>query len=131
MWHRHGGWLGVTFAHARSKERGGVGCVIVVREYGLGRHAPVFVGRCCCQGFAYAVIRSKHRLWSPAEVFASVICLQHSSVSLSSRSLSSIEQAQPPSLSRCSTMEQRGTRVLCGALEHVSYSVYSETAGFQ
>ena len=36
MWHRHGGWLGVAFAHARSKERGGVGCVIVVREYGLG-----------------------------------------------------------------------------------------------
>ena len=36
MWHRHGGWLGVAFAHAHSKERGGVGCVIVVREYGLG-----------------------------------------------------------------------------------------------
>ena len=41
MWHRHGGWLGVTFAHACSKERGGVGCVIVVREYSLG---PVVVG---------------------------------------------------------------------------------------
>ena len=63
MWHRHGGLLGVAFAHARSKERGGVGCVIVVR---LG---PAVVGsepraRVCRQvllpGLAYAVVRSNH-----------------------------------------------------------------------
>ena len=105
MWHRHGGWLGVTFAHACSKERGGVGCVIVVREYGLG---SVVVGSeamhscsLAARGshmLSYTANISLSRLWSPSEVFASVICLQYSSVSLSSRSLSSIEQAQPPSL---------------------------------
>ena len=100
MWHRHGGWLGVAFAHACSKERGGVGCVIVVCESRVRArgcwfrsHVPVFVGGCCCQGshmLSYGASISLSRLWSPSEVFASVICLQYSSVSLSSRSLSSI-----------------------------------------
>ena len=115
MWHRHGGWLGVTFAHARSKERGGVGCVIVVTVLVATR--PCTSAGVAARGshmLSYAASISSSRLWSPAEVFASVICLQHSSVSLSSRSLSSIEQAQPPSLSKCSTMERRGTRFCVG-----------------
>ena len=59
--------------------------------------APVFVAECCSNMLSYAASSRLSRLWSPSEVFSSVICSQHSSVSLSSRSLSSIEQAQSPS----------------------------------
>ena len=75
----------MTFAHAHSKERGGVGCVIVVRKYGLG---PVVVVSeamrpCSSAGVAargshmlsYAASISSSRLWSPSEVFASIIML--------------------------------------------------------
>ena len=65
------GWLGVTFAHARSKESGA--CHRAERELVLG--APVV-------GFGASRPCSSAGV---AEVFASV-----SSVSLSSRSLSSI-----------------------------------------
>ena len=76
MWHRHGGWLGVAFAHARSKERGGVGCVSWARGCWFRSHAPVFVGGYCCQGshmLSYGASISSSRLWSPSDVFASVM----------------------------------------------------------
>ena len=95
----------MTFAHAHSKERGGVGCVIVVRKYGLGPVVVVSEAMRPCSSAGVAA-RGSHMLSYAASISSSrysrqSLCLQYSSVSLSCRSLSSIEQAQLPSLSNC------------------------------
>ena len=101
----------------------------VVREYGLG---PVVVGSeamhpcsLAARGshmLLYTANISSSRLWSPSEVFASVICLQYSSVSLSSRSHSSIEQAQPPSLKMLSQYWYKIHRLICRFLTDYTQS---------
>ena len=87
------GLVGSVCTRAQQR-RGAVGSreVYVPKPHARVRHRVLLPGAPICCRMQQAV-----GCQAPSEVFLSVICSQHSSVSLSSRSLSSIEQAQSPS----------------------------------